>query len=55
MHGELAQNLAHEETLEAGVGIGRLKRRFRGKSTHSCWLHKLTLSLQEPALSLHRF
>src|SRR6266478_453686 len=39
--------------LEARVGIGRFKRRFRGKYTHFHWLHKRTLSLQESALSLH--
>src|SRR6185436_14162829 len=27
--------------LEARVGIGRLKHRFRDKNTHFCWLHKL--------------
>ena len=39
--------------LEARVGIGRLKRRFHGKYARFDWLHKLTLSLQEPAPPLH--
>jgi len=42
------------KVLEAEAGIGRLKRRFVLKNTQFRWLHKLTLSLQEPAPSVHR-
>jgi hypothetical protein len=39
--------------LEAGVGIGRLKRRFAVKNSHFPWLLKPTLELLAPTLSLH--
>jgi hypothetical protein len=39
--------------LEAKVGIGRLKRRFRVKSAIFYGLHKLTLTLPELTLALH--
>jgi hypothetical protein len=40
-------------TLEARVGIGRLKRRFRPKNATFSGPHKLTLGLLDLTLSLH--
>ena len=43
-----------KDLIEARVGIGRLKHRLRDKITRFHWLHKLTLLLPKPALSVHR-